>query len=232
VQHVLITRAEPDASETAARIVGRGLQPIVAPIFTHLTLPLSVPSSRHIAAVLLTSRNAIPACPDSLHHKPVYAVGPATARRAGNAGFQHVTNADGDAISLAARVAKEISPTSGSLLVPTAAGQGLTLVSALRDQGFRVLRRVAYRTVKLPSLPSAAVQALAAGHVAFTLIFSTESARHLIDLILASGLGGAVRNITVVAISERPTMALRRLPWRRIVVAARPNQDAMLALLP
>lgn len=230
--HVLITRAEPDASETAARIAARGLHPIVAPIFSHVIRPLAVAAPQRIAAVLLTSRNAIPACPPCLHHKPVYAVGPATARRASDAGFRHVINANGDASALAARVAQEIPPLSGSLLLPTAAGQGIPLARALRHQGFRVLRRVAYQTMKLPSLPPPATRALAAGDLAFVLIFSTESARHLVDLMLAAGLGDAARNIIAVSISERPSMALRRLPWRRITVAARPNQDAMLALLP
>jgi uroporphyrinogen-III synthase len=101
----------------------------------------------------------------------------------------------------------------------------------LRTQGFRVVRRLAYEIVKLPSLPGVAITALGGGDVVFAMFFSTESADHVVNLIRAAGLGETVRNVEAVAISERPIMALKRLPWRRISVAAKPNQDAMLALL-
>jgi hypothetical protein len=37
--------------------------------------------------------------------------------------------------------------------------------------------------------------------------------------------------VDALAIGQVAAVALQALPWRRICVAARPNQDAMLALL-
>jgi hypothetical protein len=37
--------------------------------------------------------------------------------------------------------------------------------------------------------------------------------------------------VDALAIGQAAAVALQALPWRRICVAARPNQDAMLALL-
>ena len=59
---VLITRPEPGASETAARVNALGLRPIVAPLLTIRTLPRPAAATVRVQAILVTSGNAIPAC--------------------------------------------------------------------------------------------------------------------------------------------------------------------------
>jgi uroporphyrinogen-III synthase len=63
------------------------------------------------------------------------------------------------------------------------------------------------------------------------MFFSGDTSRHFVHLLSAAGLVDAVANVEAVSISERAAVALRTLHWRRIRIAARPNQDAMLALL-
>jgi uroporphyrinogen-III synthase len=63
------------------------------------------------------------------------------------------------------------------------------------------------------------------------MFFSGETSRHFVRLLRAAHLVAAIRDAEAVSISERAAVALRPLPWRRIHVAAMPNQDAMLALL-
>ncbi len=185
----------------------------------------------NMAATLVTSRNAIPACPPACFERPVFAVGSATAACATAAGFRHVIDANGDAEVLAALVADTLSPDSGSLFLPTGHGQGAALASDLRRRGFRVIRRVAYRAVAVAVLPPTAVSDLQRGQLTAAMFFSTETARHFVRLVLEAGLGEAVTDVEALSISERPAMELKRLPWRRISVAANPNQNAMLALL-
>jgi uroporphyrinogen-III synthase len=147
------------------------------------------------------------------------------------AGFNHVFDADGDATALATLVTKTLSPEDGSLLLPVGQGQGLELAASLRTLGFRVIRRVAYRVALAPELPQSAADLLARGVTAAAMFFSAETSRHFVRLLLRAGLGEAVRAIEAVSISERAAVALRPLPWRRISVAAKPNQEAMLVLL-
>jgi uroporphyrinogen-III synthase len=229
VKHVLITRPEPGASQTAARLVELGLLPVVAPVLSITGRDLRAPD--HIAATLLTSRNAISACPSSLHHLPVFAVGTATATQAAEAGFNRVLNADGDADALIRLVADTLAPTSGSLFLPAGLGQGMDLAASLRQRGFHVIRRVAYQAAVVPALPEAAATHLRQHQLAAALFFSGETSRHFVRLLRAAALADAVRDIDAVSISERAAVALRPLPWRRISVAAKPNQDAMLVLL-
>jgi uroporphyrinogen-III synthase len=184
-----------------------------------------------LAATVLTSRNAVQACPPSVHDRPVFAVGTATATQASEAGFSRVLNADGDATALATLISDTLSPAEGALFLPAGQGQAVDLAVSLRQHGFRVLRRVAYQAAPVESLPQAAATCLRQGQVAIAMFFSGQTSRHFVRLVREAELVESLRDVEAVSISERAAMALRFLPWRRISVAAKPNQDAMLALL-
>ena len=196
-------------------------------------MPLSrdLPLSGQVAATVLTSRNAVPACPSACFDRPVFTVGSATAACAWARGFQRVIDADADALVLPALIARTIGPNRQTLFLPTARRQGFELARALRQQGFRVMRRVAYDSIAVDTLPRDTAAHLRQEDIMAALFFSTESARTFVRLVQAAGLAGSVADVTAVSISERSAMPLRTLPWRRISVAAKPNQDAMLVLL-
>jgi uroporphyrinogen-III synthase len=228
---VLITRPEPGASETAARVAALGLRPVVAPVLEIRILPCRLPPAGRLQAILTASGNAIPALPASHHHLPLLAVGETTALRARAAGFARVSSADGDASALAALAGQSCDRTAAPLLLATGRSQGEALAADLRARGFRVIRRAVYAAIPVPVLPAAARQALAAGDVTAALFFSAESARHCVRLVQRARLHEAVRTVDALAIGQPAAVALQALPWRRIRVAARPTQDAMLALL-
>jgi uroporphyrinogen-III synthase len=229
LKYVLITRPEPGATQTAARLTALGLCPVVAPVLSIAAREVRVP--QQVAATLLTSRNAVAACPPSLYDLPVFTVGTATAAQATEAGFCRVFNADGDAAALARLVVDTLAPTCGSLFLPAGQGQGTDLATSLRQRGFRVVRRVAYQAAAVPVLPETAATHLRQGRLAAAMFFSGETSRHFVRLLRAAALADAVRDVAAVSISERAAVALRPLPWRRISVAAKPNQEAMLVLL-
>jgi uroporphyrinogen-III synthase len=228
---VLITRPEPGASETAARVLALGHQPILAPLLVVQSRNVPLPPSERLQAILVTSGNAIPALPASHRHLPLLAVGEATAARARAAGFEQVSSADGDASDLAALAAARCHPGVDPLLLVSGRGQGQGLAAALRERGFRVIRRTAYAAVPAGALPAHAHEAISRGAVGTVLLFSAETARQCVRLLRAARLREAAREIEALAISPPTAMALRALPWRRIRVADRPNQDALLAML-
>lgn len=228
---VLITRPEPGATETASRVAALGLTPVVAPVLEVEAAGGAVRGLGHIVATLLTSRNAVGGCPALCHTRPAFAVGDATAAHARGAGFWDVRSAGGDAVALAALIAATLHPGAGPLFLPTGQRQGHGLARDLRGRGFRVIRRVVYRAKPAALLPEAAKIRLQRGDVRTVLFFSAETARHFVRLLRAANLGDSVNAVDAVTISDRATVALRGLPWRRISVASEPNQDAMLALL-
>ncbi len=228
---MLITRPEPGASETAERVSALGLLPVVAPLLEINTLSVAWPPSGEVQAILVTSGNAIPALPASHRHLLLLAVGGATARRARQAGFKQVESADGDASALADLAELVCRPHGGPLLLATGRRQGHALATELRRRGLAVLRRVVYAAEPVTLLPDTARSALGARALRAALFFSAETAQAAVRLIEAAGLRDAVRAIDAVAIGQPAAVALEALPWRRVRVAARPDQDAMLALL-
>ncbi len=227
---VLITRPEPGASDTAARVAAIGLVPIVAPLLAIRLIPVRTPPKR-MAAVLLTSGNAIDALAVLPRSLPVLAVGGATARRAMRAGFTDVASADGDATALAALVRTRFRPSNGTLLLAAGQGQSLALAANLRAAGYRVTRRVVYAAVPVPQLPDQARAALLDNRTRTVLLFSAESAAHFVRLVQRAGLLAALAALEAITIGPRAAMALKHSPWARIRVAAKPPQDDMLALL-
>ena len=228
---VLITRPEPGASETAARVAALGLLPVVAPLLQIHTLPGAWPPSGQVQAIVVTSGNAIGALPASHRHLLLLAVGQATARRARAAGFEQVESADGDASALADLAERVCQKHRGPLLLATGRRQGNSLAEELRGRGFAAVRRVVYSADPVALLPATARSALRSGALRAALFFSAETARAGVRLIEAAALLDAVRSVDAVAIGKPAAVALEALPWRRVRVAVRPDQDAMLALL-
>jgi uroporphyrinogen-III synthase len=231
---VLVTRPEPGAAETAARVASLGWRPVLAPALVLEGRPgLVLPRAQ---ALLLTSRAAARAlpCPDPC--PPVIAVGEATAAAARDRGFPVVSAAPGGtAAALAEHVARRCDPAAGPLLLAVGEGYGLDLAAALRAAGFRVLRRVAYAARPARALPEPARQALARRDVAVALFLSPRSAECAMSLLRDAGFQGAVASIEALCISARVARAAEAaaapLRWQAMRVAAQPDQDSVLRLL-
>jgi uroporphyrinogen-III synthase len=158
-------------------------------------------------------------------------VGDVTAERGRAVGFGQVFSGGGDATDLAALAVARLRPESGTLLLAVGQFQGHALADDLRAAGFRVLRRAVYATTLARRLAPAALAALRTGGIRAALFFSAETARHFVHLAQRARVTEPLRVVDAVSIGRSAAVALEVLPWRRISVAARPNQDEMLALL-
>jgi uroporphyrinogen-III synthase len=226
---VLITRPEPGAAETAARVAALGFRPVLAPALTLSPRPVAaLPAAQ---AVVVTSPAAARALPAALHALPLFATGQASAEAARAAGFRDVAGAEGEAASLAELVAARCRPEAGPLLLAIGEGYGRELAASLRARGFRVHRRVVYAAREAASLPAEAEAALRQGMVGAALFFSPRSARAAMALIAGARLHEAARGIAALALSPRIASILRAWPWARVAVAEAPHQDRLLALL-
>jgi len=228
-EQVLVTRPEPGASETAARLTELGFSPVVAPVMAVVPRDIDLPMRPQ--AVLVTSGNAIAALPRTLHAVPLLAVGDATAERARAAGFANVHSAGRDAAALAELAVALCRPSAGPLLLASGEAQGMALARALRNQGFRVVRRIAYATSPVEALPAEARAALASGTIRAALFFSPQSARVFVTILQRDMPASSVRGIEALSISYTTGEALKSLPWLRVRVASHPNQEELLKLL-
>lgn len=221
--NILVTRPEPGASATAARLVSLGHQPILAPCLTIRRHRAALPEAP--AAIIITSGQAIPALPARLRQTPVFCVGDATAGRLREAGFFSVESASGDAADLCRLIAAR--RLAGTLLLVTGTGLGLGLAARLRLTGAKIIRRTVYTASPLKTLPAEAVAALASQKINAALFYSAESARAFTRL---QPPGTAA--LEAFALSPAVAAALDGLPWTKIRVALAPTEADLLALLP
>lgn len=221
---VLLTRPAGDAEATAAALVARGHEPVVAPLFEIRPVPAVIEDG--FDAVAATSANALRMLDrravERLRPLPLFAVGDATAAAARGLGFSDVRSAGGDADDLA-RLITEASPSVGRLL--RLAGRDR------RDDPFMslpktlaVMTLVTYEAVAITELPKAVVGMLARGDIAAVLHFSPRAARRFADL--TANLPDTRQPIHVCI-----SAAARDPRFRDTRIAGTPTLDSLLAAL-
>jgi uroporphyrinogen-III synthase len=228
---VLVTRPQPGADATVARLAALGHRGIVAPMLEVRQVQANLPDPGAVQAVLVTSANAIPGLPDAYRGRPLLSVGTASAAAARRRGFTRVVSADGDATDLASLARTRCDPDGKPLLLASGQGQGATLATALRQHGFTIQHEAVYAAGAVQSLPQALLTGWAEGTIGSAMFFSAETARAFVRLIAAAGITEGASAIEALAIAPATAAALAPLPWRQVRVAVRPDQDAMLTLL-
>jgi uroporphyrinogen-III synthase len=137
----------------------------------------------------------------------------------------------GDAPALAAHIAARLSPANGALL--HAAGNVVRgdFQTMLEAQDFQVRRVVLYRAEPIARLDEGAAQAIGAGGLDGVLLHSPRSAREFVRLVAQARLSRACADLTAYCLSHAVAKAGATVTWRAVHVAARPDQEALLALL-
>ena len=228
---VLVTRPEPGASATAARLQAIGFEPRVAPLLTITPLPAPLPPETGLRAIVVASQHAVPPLPPSYFGLPLFAVGDATGEVARRHGFVDVFSADGDAAALAALVQRCVKPGGLPLLLAAGLGQGHHLAGLFTVAGFTVDRREVYAATPVAALPEAARVMIGGYRHGRVLLFSRETALCLSRLAVETNLSAGFATLDLAAISRPVAEAVGDLPWRSIRVAMTPTETAVLALL-
>ena len=230
---ILITRPAEDSAAFAARLAAHGHDTLIAPLLAPLYDDAGAPDFTGVQALAITSANGVRALArvSARRDVPVFAVGPQTAAEAIRAGFTDVRDGDGDAASLARRAAQWARPEKGALLHVCSHEAPGTLMNLLRDAGFGVRRASLYRVTAAPCLPPDARHALEAGALDGAMFFSPRSAAVFRDCLARDGGAALAGPLTAFCISAATAAALAPLAFAGTRIAARPNQDAMLALV-
>jgi uroporphyrinogen-III synthase len=224
---VLVTRPQEDSGRTAALLLARGHEPLLAPLFDVRAREASIPADVDavIAASAHAIRNADPASLAPLTGKPLFAVGTRTATLARRAGFSRILVGEGGAAELAAIVCAEC-PEGSRLLHLAGLPRRDTAIVALQER-YRLVVAETYETVARQALPAPIAQALLRGGLGAVLHFSPRAAQVFGDLAHLAGLLPAAKALVHVFISHAAIDA--RFPNRRI--ASRPSLESMVDAL-
>lgn len=226
---IIITRAEPGAAETAARLTAQDLTTIAAPMLTLKARPdIDLPSADDLDGLVFTSANGVRtyASRQVDRHLPAWCVGPATAAAANTNGFTDIRESAGNAKDLAAFIAQQSTPSARPLLhVANAAAAG-DLRRDLEARGFRVAFAALYEMRPAMTLPDRVQSLIDANLPAILLVHSAKGAA-----AVAQCLAEVPVNWPLVAISEQAAAPLAALGSMRTFIADAPNEDELMRAL-
>ncbi|HLI19743.1 MAG TPA: uroporphyrinogen-III synthase [Stellaceae bacterium] len=232
---VLVTRAEGDAESLAARLAERGhdsaIESLMTIRFRTDGVPGLAPFLDGVQAALFTSANGVRAFAAATPRRDfrAFAVGDATAAAARAAGFADVVSAGGTVEDLARLAIARLKPKAGALLHPAGSVTAGDLQGLLEAAGFTLRRAVLYEAVPSEALSAATRAALQRREIDAALFFSPRNAATFVRL--TAGLEESAKHMIAVALSAAVAEKLAALPWRRIAVAAAPNEASLLAAL-
>jgi uroporphyrinogen-III synthase len=232
---LLVTRPEPDASGTAARLRALGHEVLVQPMLTVVfnPAPRDLPSPR---ALILTSRNgmrAVATWPQASAWRdlPVFVTGPATATEARAAGFANVRHGDRDAAALVDLILRSLPRVGKQILYIAGRDRAGGLSGGLSGLGYDIRTVEAYRTEPPERLDDAVRNALSGRALDGALFYSRRTASAFASLVAAAGLGAKLEGLTLYALSQSVAEPLQALGGAKIKVAPEPNSDALLGLV-
>lgn len=246
---VLVTRPEPGAGRTAAKLRAMGFEPILLPLSE--TRPLAIandPISENAVAVAVTSANAIRHAPPDLVARlralPCHAVGHRTADAARAAGFAHVVEGPGDAAGLAERIGGELP---GEVLVYLCGRERFPgFEERLAATGVQVHPTETYETLAMEHSDETVLARLSHQPMDAVLLYSAKAADAARQLAARPAVQPLLRRARTYALSERIAAAYRSGPSPQkggagggdasspgggIHVAPTPTEEALLALL-
>jgi uroporphyrinogen-III synthase len=221
---VLVTRAEPGASETAARLLAVNYDPVVEPVFTLRHLYPDLPP---FDALAFTSANGVRAFTklSARRDVPVFCVGRRTQAAAQSLGFANAASANGDVAALGELIREKLTPGARLLHSGNEDARG-DLSGQLRRAGFNA-RFVATYLAEPAAQPGPALAAHLAGaeRLDAALVHSPAA-----GAILAGFLQKApgAPTLPLAAISDA---ALASAHGVLVETAATPDEDALLAAL-
>jgi len=223
---LIMTRALPEAVQSAARLEALGLVIDIVPILEQELLKAGLPAAGEVTSIALTSQNALAglkynrALEDYLA-LPLFAVGEKSGRAALDAGFSMVEWSDGGVGALAHLIGQR-QPGS-AVFYPGAETVSGDLEALLTPFGCKVTRVPVYRMRGLEALPKDISTLLAAGVIDGALIYSQRAAS------IFAGLAGNA-DIEMLCLSETIGQVLLRAGYSRISLADFPSEEAMMAL--
>ena len=229
---MLVTRAEPDAAETAARLDALGITPVIAPLLERATLHTSLPDGQGFAALALTSSNALRALEergalDRFRALPVFAVGDRTAEAARAAGFSRVTSGGGTLAHLVEEIAA--AGLTGPVFYPTARHQSGDLAQELAPFGIMVVAAKVYEMRAASHLGADILAGLEDGTIGAALLYSKRTSEVFADL--ARALPAPIRaRLGLLCLSEQVAAPLMEAHFTRIALADYPSEEAMMTL--
>ncbi len=232
---VLVTRAQDDAARSAERLAAIGHVAVLSPVIEIVPSGAIWPQGV-VDAVTATSAHAFRSVqlppewppPEARRLLPLFLVGARTADAARACGFGGPLQLAANAQALCARITGKLRPPS-NIVYLAGRDRKRDLEACCASAGLAVAVLEVYVAQAAMQLSEEAIRLAAARAIGAVLHYSRRSAEIFLDLAAAAALDPAA--LVHVAISEDAAAPLRVAALPQIMVAAEPNESAILALL-
>lgn len=233
MRRVLITRPTDDAAPLVAALQARGVEAMVEPMMTIRSTEEPLPELDGVQGVLFTSANGVRGFMTRTDRRDLkaYAVGEATAEAARRAGFADVEVAGGDVNALAKLVIEACRPEAGKLIHVAGTHVAGNLSEQLTGAGFAVERAVLYDALSAHRFSVGTVESLRRAELEAVMLFSPRTAEIFMTLVEESGVEPGLSGMAAICLSRAVADRLPGDRFRKVVVAAKPDQSAMLDAL-
>lgn len=229
---LLITRPEPDASLSSARLEALGHDVLIDPVLvTHFDPgPLNyLPGD----AIVITSKNGLrallPLCHGPIFHEtPLFTVGDATASLARDSGFQKVYSASGNVDNLVTLISGFPKTRLHYICGKDRRGG---LENKLRTLGWQVEVAERYHTDFSNELKIETISALTSQNLDGILLYSQRSALSLQRLIAHHNISYLTNIITYFCLAKSITTVFDTDKGVRLVIADTPTEQSLFAAL-
>ena len=230
---ILVTRPEPDATETAGRLAALGIEPVKLPLLQFVVLQTSLPDPKGFAAMAVTSANALRALDrrgvlSRYLGLPLHAVGDRTAAAARDLGFTEVSSAAGAFADLVEQLAH--SRFSGPVFYPTGREISGDLARSLAPFGKMVIGAPVYAMVPVEAVDPEIVGQLRDGAISAALIYSRRTAETFVRLLSPQLVAADRARVGMLCLSEAVAAPLIDAHFVRIALADHPSEEAMMGL--
>ncbi len=232
---VLITRAEPAASQTAKNLAKHGHEAILMPLFEVVDTGIAIPDEEY-DGVIFTSKNAV----DILQKRgwqtnfettPAFCVGEKTEFAAKALGFKTTYKANGGGGALV-KLMSNLEITNRRFLYPSTPDKSFDMQKALKTYNAKLKTIDIYqakpKTLSLKDIK----QTISEPSIKCVFVYSALSYQHLANIIKAAKLESFSKQCTLVAISSQAINLLDYIQWKDVLIADKPKEDAMISLIP
>ncbi len=235
---LIVTRPQPAADKTAARLRLMGYEVEVSPVLEIVDTGNERPRGE-FDAIVVSSANALRILQqrrafDLPREIPVYTVGDATAEIACNLGFEAVHSADGTANELADLIIGGVgSANADGFRLLYLCGVEITagLEENLHKNRFEVTRWTPYKADLVNQLTDISLDWLTHAEPVGVLIYSSRSARQFGDILDRIDVIHNIENTHIYSISDAVRNALPERYQICCKSAKSPNENSLFELI-
>lgn len=231
---ILVTRPEPDASRTAARLAEMGHQALVEPVLVFEQIKNPKLPDGPFDAIAVTSANAMRAAGEAggfghLHSAQVFTVGARTAEAVRAAGFEKVTYSNGNAKELA-KLIRERLQAGARILHLSGEHRAQEFSALLTPAHIKTTTLVLYRMRAATEFSQAATGAIAQGRVQAVMHYSPRSASLFVTLMQRAGLADKSSGLRHLCLSDAVAAPLLAAGLRA-EAARNPDENTLLSMI-